>query len=200
MLQNGLSSAMAQVESPFLDAVPKDSITAGENRAILVQVQFSDGLRLPMSRSELDSILSDKSVVVVEYQDEKAVRTDVGPSQRQTATADIDEDLQRSAVRWNDRRTPLKAKFAVSPFHTAVVYFMAHRLKKTTDSSKFVTYKNLTQAFENYSSTSIGGASMWFREYVTRMFRLTYVKVDGGRREMVLFGGVQKGLMLVVGD
>jgi hypothetical protein len=36
-----------------------DSITAGENGNILFQIQFSDGRRVPLSRSELEPILTD---------------------------------------------------------------------------------------------------------------------------------------------
>jgi hypothetical protein len=93
--------------------------------------------------------------------------------------------------------TELKQKGILNAFHSSVAHFAQHRLKKTRNSAEFVTYKDLVQAFEEFSSIPIGGASMWFRNYMQKMFRLTYLKVHGNARERVLFGGVQKGLVLV---
>jgi hypothetical protein len=91
----------------------------------------------------------------------------------------------------------LKHKEVVSAFHSAVVYFAENRLRKTHNCSEFVTYKDLERAFEDFSARKIGGASMWFRNYMQKLFRVTYVKVDGKAREMVLFGGVKRGLTLL---
>jgi hypothetical protein len=90
----------------------------------------------------------------------------------------------------------LKRERVVSAFHSSVALFAQTRLKKTNNSSEFVTYKNIERAFEEFSSTPIGGASMWFRNYMQKTFRLAYVKVSGNPRERVLYGGVQKGLVL----
>jgi hypothetical protein len=89
------------------------------------------------------------------------------------------------------------AQGLVSAFHSSVALFTRTKLKKTSNSSEFVAYKDIVRAFEDFSSTTIGGASMWFRNYMQKNFRLAYVKVHGNPRERVLFGGVQRGLVLV---
>jgi hypothetical protein len=85
----------------------------------------------------------------------------------------------------------------VSVFHASVAYFVEHQLKKTTNCSQFVRYSTLLQAFEEFSSIPIGGAGMWFRQYMQKKFRVTYLKVAGKPREMVLYGSVHRGLALV---
>jgi hypothetical protein len=90
----------------------------------------------------------------------------------------------------------LKRVQVVSTFHSAVARFAQTRLKKTNNCSEFVTYNDMERAFEEFSSTPVGGASMWFRKYMQKNFRLAYVKINGTPRERVLFGGVHKGLVL----
>jgi hypothetical protein len=86
----------------------------------------------------------------------------------------------------------------VSDFHSSVAHFAQTRLKKTNNCSEFVTYKTIERAFEEFSSTKVGGASMWFRNYMQKNFRLAYVKVHGKPRERVFFGGVHRGLVLEI--
>jgi hypothetical protein len=148
-----------------------DSITAGDRGEILFHVQFSDGRRLSMPRSQLESILSDIDL---------------------TVSAEL--SLKTSATKAMEQKF---VPHVVNAFHSSAVYFLENMLKKTADGSEFVTYKELVRAYEIFSRMSLGGASMWFRSYVQKKFRVTYMKIHEQNREMVLFGGVGKGLRLV---
>jgi hypothetical protein len=169
------------------------SISAGNGGTILFQVQFYDGRTLSMTRSELEPILSDIDIP--------------GPSHshpiiaRNPPPVYVDDQDRKFVVIEHtcemDKPSNSKHKFVVSPFHSSVVYFAENRLKKTTDAAEFVTYTALLRAFGDFTSTSVAGTSMWFRNYMQKQFRVTYIKVDGRTREMVLYGGVRKGLKLV---
>ena len=158
-----------------------DSITAGENRTIVFQVQFSDGHRLLMSRRELEPILMSAT-----------------PATSAPSAADSASDTSfHEMVHSFDYQDKKRRKFVVSPFHTAVVSFMENSLQKTHDPSQFVTYQDLMAAFEDSSGMAIHGASMWFRNYVQKTFRVTYITIDTSSKEMVLFGSKERGLRLV---
>jgi hypothetical protein len=171
-----------------------DSITMGDSGTLLFQVQFSDGRRLSMCRSELEPILSDIDIAVVPK--ERLESCEMDPPPVLPPPVYVDEQNRKFVVIEHASVKP-NHTFVVSPFHSSVVYFADNRLKKTTDSSEFVTYTALLLAFKDFTSTSVAGTSMWFRNYMQKRFRVTYVKVDGPTREMVLYGGVQKGLKLV---
>lgn len=85
----------------------------------------------------------------------------------------------------------------MAQFHATVAHFVSLRLKRTSDCMEFVTFKDTVQAFESFTGSPIVGALPWFRRYLQKVFRVTYNRVDGKAREMVLFGGVTKGLRLV---
>jgi hypothetical protein len=167
-----------------------DSITMGDKGTILFQVQFSDGRRPSMSRNELEPILSDIDITLLPKDRLEPCEVD------QAQPVYVDEKNHKFVVIEHAYVKP-DHTFVVSPFHSSVVYFAENRLKKTTDSSEFVTYTALLRAFKDFTSTSVAGTSMWFRNYMQKKFRVTYVKVDGRTREMMLFGGVKKGLKLV---
>jgi hypothetical protein len=160
-----------------------DSITAGCSGEILFQVQFSDGRRCSMLRKDLEPILSDVDIAVSSDLKQKVFSLNLLPCSKQSLTTPA----------------PRVPQNTISAFHSSVACFAKNRLRKTTDPAKFVTYKALVAAFEDFSSVKIDGGSMWFRNFMQKNFRVTYRKVDGTSREMVLFGGVGKGLLVTRG-
>jgi hypothetical protein len=62
-----------------------------------------------------------------------------------------------------------------------------------------VTCNTVINQSQEFYAVPMGGASIWFKKYMQKKFRATYVKVDGKPRELVFFGGVHRGLKLATG-
>jgi GxxExxY protein len=183
--------ATGEVETfiPPVSATKEDDDTSKDlHRRMYTDIELL-GCRVKMNgiRGMVDSItVGEYGVILFQVQLSDGHRLPMRRSQLEPILSDIDIPVS----------SELKQKSIVSAFHSAVAYFSENRLKKTTNRSEFVTYNNLEKAFEDFSSLKIDGASMWFRNYMQKKFRVTYVKMHEKPREMVLFGGVNKGLVL----